>query len=64
MDEKYEVIGRTFEAQYSGHCTVEYRHRIRRGDTVARVQKADNPMLPVPGVACSLCVKLLPRGKR
>lgn len=61
---KFEVIGRAFDSQFTGRCTIEYDHRIRRGDLVARVQRADNPMLPVPGVACAACVKVLPRGRR
>lgn len=62
--EEYEVVGRAFDAQYSGRCTLDYDHQIRRGDLVARVRHADNPMLPVQGVACSACVKVLPRAKR
>jgi hypothetical protein len=60
---RYEVVGRTWEASFSGHCTIEYAHAVRRGDKVSRVRRADNPMLPVPGVACSLCLKMLPRAK-
>ena len=60
-DEEFEVIGKVFEAQYSGHCTIEYAHKIRRGDRVARVQRVSNPMLPVAGVACAMCVKILPK---
>lgn len=60
---KYEVIGRSFEAKFPGHCAVVYPHKIKVGMMVARVRRADNPMLPVPGVACTVCVKLLPRGK-
>lgn len=56
----FEIIGRVFEAQYHGVCTINYDHKVRRGDRVAKVQRADNPMLPVSGVACKDCVKLLP----
>jgi len=63
MEEDYEVIGRVFEAQYSQSCTIDDEHRIRRGDRVAKVQRADNPMLPVPGVACKVCIKGMPRSK-
>jgi hypothetical protein len=56
----YELVGRKFDAQYSGHCTIDYEHVVRRGTTVSGVQRADNPMLPVSGVACSACVKSLP----
>jgi hypothetical protein len=59
----YEIVGKVWESQFPGHCTVEYEHKIRRGDQVARVRRADNPMLPVGGVACTTCIKLLPRAK-
>lgn len=60
-EEEFEVMGRIFEAQFSGHCTIDYDHKIRRGDRVARVQRVANPMLPVAGVACAMCVKVLPK---
>lgn len=59
-EEEFEVLGRVFEAQFSGRCTIDYGHKIRRGDRVARVQRVANPMLPVAGVACAMCVKVLP----
>lgn len=62
-DFEYEIIGRTFEAQFPSHCAIDYDHKIKRGDRVGRVQRADNPMIPVPGVACKNCVKMYPRGR-
>jgi hypothetical protein len=58
-DIEFEIL-RTFPAQYSGFCTVDRAHKIKRGDIVAVVQRADNPMLPVKGVACRSCVSILP----
>lgn len=52
----YEIDGRTFESSFHGHCTLDYDHRIKRGDRVARLKRTDNPMLVVSGVACKLCV--------
>lgn len=63
-EDEYEIIGRVFEAAFPGHCTIDYEHRVKRGDSVARVQRADNPMLPVTGVACRACTLVLPRAKR
>lgn len=54
--EKYEIVGRAFDSQYRGTCTLDRDHVIKRGDRVARVQRKDNPMLTVGGVACKLCV--------
>ncbi len=62
-DVEYEVIGRAFEAKYKGHCTLNYDHKIKMGARVARVQRQDNPMIPVPGVACSECIRMLPKAK-
>lgn len=56
----YEVL-RLFATSYRGRCTLDFDHLFKPGDLVARLQRADNPMLPVPGVACSRCWKLLPR---
>lgn len=58
---EYEVVGRPFQAQFSGYCAVDYDHRIKRGDRVARIQRADNPMIPVTGVACPMCLRILPK---
>lgn len=62
-DSDYEITA-LFTAQFAGTCTIDSEHRIRRGDRIAKVQHADNPMLPVPGVACSACVLDLPRAKQ
>lgn len=58
--EAFERIGRNFPAGYNGTCTIDYDHRIRRGDTVSKVQKVRNPMVPVSGVACAACTKVIP----
>jgi hypothetical protein len=63
-EDEYELIGRYFEAQFPGHCTIDYEHLIRRGDKVSRVQHSTNPMLPVAGVCCQACFKVLPKAKR
>jgi hypothetical protein len=60
---EYEVRGRVFEAQFTQTCTLDEDHRIRRGTKVAKVQRADNPFILVPGVACALCIKGMPRSK-
>lgn len=59
----YEVIGKAFEAKYKGHCTINYDHKIKMGSRVARIQRQDNPMIPVAGVACSDCIRMLPKAK-
>lgn len=53
--ERYELVGGTFEARYPARCTLDYEHKIKRGDRVAKIQRKDNPMLPVPGIACKNC---------
>lgn len=57
--EDYTLAGRTFTAMYSGRCAIDPDHTVRRGDTVAYVKLVDNPMLPVPGVACAACVRVI-----
>lgn len=61
--EEFEVQGQPFTTAYRGNCTVDFDHVIKPGEKVARVQRADNPMLPVPGVACHRCIRLMARAK-
>lgn len=59
-EDDYERVGRRFEARYPGRCTIDMDHRVKVGDLVSRVQHPSNPMIAVPGVACSMCTKSLP----
>ncbi len=59
LTEKYEIDGRPFDAVYKGVCTFDREHVIKRGDKVAKIIRKDNPMLPVPGVACKRCTEEL-----
>jgi hypothetical protein len=58
-DEIYETTGPLIDAQWSGRCAVNRDHRIKRGDTVSKIQYKDNPILPVSGVACKSCTKII-----
>ena len=60
-DFPYEIVGRAFEASYRGHCNIVYEHKIKVGEKVARVRRADNPMIVVGGVACKICIREIPR---
>jgi len=62
-EEMYEIQGRPFEAQFPGRCNIVWGHKIKYGDEVVRIQRTDNPMMPVGGVACAKCWKTLPRAK-
>lgn len=57
--ELYEVDGRSFESQYRGTCVINRDHEVKRGDKVARVKRTDNPLIPVAGVACKSCTRML-----
>lgn len=57
---EFERIGHSFEAQYGGVCTIDMNHIVKRKTRVSKVQRADNPMLPISGVACASCTKILP----
>jgi len=58
--QEFELIGRRFQAVYGGVCTINFDHIVKRQDWVSKVQFSDNPMLPVSGVACAQCVRVLP----
>ncbi len=62
-EDVFEVVGRAFEAKYKGYCAINYDHKIKLGQRVARVQRKDNPMIPVSGVACSECIRILPKAR-
>lgn len=59
-EHEYEVL-RVIQVSYPATCNMDDRHRIRPGDKGARLQRADNPMWPVPGLACIKCIKGMPR---
>jgi len=61
-DHEYEIIA-TFRSQFSGWCGLVDVHKIRKGDLVAKLQRADNPMVSVPGVACKTCMLDIPRAR-
>ena len=56
----YDVYERAarFEAMYPGVCIIDADHRIKRGDKVYRLQRADNPLSVVTGVACEPCARM------
>ena len=61
--EDYEVTS-TFESMYRGTCALDNRHDVKRGTRVGKIRLVSNPLLPVPGVACAQCVKILPRARQ
>jgi hypothetical protein len=61
--DEYEVT-QTFLAVYIGQCTMDNQHPIRRNTRVGRVRMISNPLIPIPGVACADCVRLMPRAVR
>lgn len=60
---EYEVTS-VFRSQFSGYCRVDPDHTIRRADLVGKLRLSDNPFIPVSGVCCKSCVKMLPRAAR
>ena len=56
--DEFEIIA-VFDAQFNGTCTIDRDHKVKRGTRVSRIQRADNPMIPVAGVACASCTKML-----
>lgn len=58
----YEVVA-VFPSQFVGTCNIDERHRIRKGDRVGKLRRADNPMITIPGVACKYCATDYPRAK-
>lgn len=51
------IVVATFRAQFSGVCTVDDSHYYKTRDIVGKVERTDNPFIPVPGVCCNRCVR-------
>jgi len=60
----YERSGTPFRSGFSGRCTIDDDHLIRRDDLVVRVRLQENPFVHVPGVACKGCTIMLPKTKK
>jgi len=57
------VIVATFPAQFKGICAVDDQHAYKRGDFVGKLERSDNPFIPVQGVACNRCVRTITHKK-
>jgi hypothetical protein len=58
------VVTAVFPSQYKGYCKINLSHRIKLGQMVGKLAHADNPFLPVSGVACEKCLRDLARAPR
>ncbi len=58
---EYVLKGWPFDAQFHGRCAIDDEHPVKRGTKVSRIQRKDNPMLVVAGVACTACMRILDR---
>jgi hypothetical protein len=61
-DHEYEIVA-NFRSKFSGYCTLNDSHRIRKDERVSKIRRADNPLISIPGVACSVCSMDIPRAK-
>jgi hypothetical protein len=57
------IITATFPAQFKGRCRVDDTHVYKVGDYVGKLERTDNPFIPVQGVACNRCIRLIPHEK-
>lgn len=55
------VVMQMFRTKYAGRCNIDDEHRIKRDDLVGKLQRADNPLIPVTGLACKMCIKHIPK---
>lgn len=51
------IVVATFRAQFSGVCNLDDSHMYRVKDIVGKLERSDNPFIPVPGVCCNRCVR-------
>lgn len=57
------VILATFKSQFSGICAADETHAYKRNDYVGKLERSDNPFLPVTGVCCNRCVRTITHKK-
>lgn len=57
------VIVATFPAKFSGICAADPLHAYKRGDYVGKLERSDNPFIPVQGVCCNRCVRTITHKK-
>lgn len=55
----FELLGPLFQAKYRSSCYFDFTHTIKVGDPISRINRLHLPLVPVPGVACKNCTKLL-----
>jgi hypothetical protein len=60
--ERY-VVTATFKSQFKGICAADETHAYRVGDYVGKLERTDNPFLPVSGVCCNRCVHTITHKK-
>lgn len=54
--EEYLVVA-VFPAKFKGVCALDRNHAYKTGDFVGKLERSDNPFIPVPGVCCNRCVR-------
>lgn len=60
--DKYVVVA-TFKSSFRGDCNVDETHTYKTGDRVGKLERSDNPFIPVTGVCCNRCVRTLTHKK-
>ncbi len=55
--EEYVIVA-VFKSQYKGQCNLDDSHFYKFGDFVGKLERTDNPFLPVSGVCCNRCVRI------
>jgi hypothetical protein len=63
MSEATVEITSIFTTSFPGLCALNRTHKIKPNETVAKIRRRNNPMLPLPGVVCKDCFADLPRAK-
>lgn len=51
------VVIASFRAQYKGFCNLNEEHTYKANDLVGKLERTDNPFIPVRGVCCNRCLR-------
>lgn len=60
--ERFVVIS-TAKASWRGDCAADELHTYKPGDIIGKLERSDNPFLPVPGWCCNRCVRTITHKK-
>lgn len=51
------LVVKTVKSSWRGDCNLDETHTYRSGDIIGKLERSDNPFIPVSGWCCNKCVR-------